>query len=208
RKAAENQLLPSVNLVGGVGLNGTAGTSKSVSLSGATLTPPPRVEGDYGRSLNLMTDGRFYNYTIGASVEVPISNSSAKADYATANVNMAQSQLALQKEQEQVTLEIKTAVSNLQSDLRSIDATRIARQLAEENVRNQKARYDVGLATTKDLLDYADRLTRAQFAEVQALTQYNSDLAEMRRVEGSLLTARNIVLERVKAEEAPWWATF
>ena len=114
----------------------------------------------------------------------------------------------MQKLQEQVTLEITTAVSNLQSDLKSIEATHIARTLAEENVRDQKARYDVGLATTKDLLDYADRLTRAQFAEIESLTRYNSDLAEMRRVDGTLLSARNILLERVTPEKTPWWASF
>ncbi|MBI3785185.1 MAG: TolC family protein [Deltaproteobacteria bacterium] len=237
RKVAENQLLPSLNLVGGIGVNGTAGTRQKVPFGFVTdpktglpidqntglpvdpkdpnaraivnqITAPPSVEGGYSRSLDLLTDGRYYNYAVGATIEIPLANASAKADYATANINLAQSQLSLQKMQEQVTLEIKTSVSNLQSDLRSIEATRIARQLAEENVRNQKARYDVGLATTKDLLDYADRLTRAQFAEVESLTQYNSDLAEMRRVEGSLLAARNIVLERVRPETTPWWATF
>jgi outer membrane protein TolC len=92
--------------------------------------------------------------------------------------------------------------------LKSIDATRIARELAEENLRNQQARYDVGLATTKDILDFQDQLTRARFLEVEALTQYNGDLAEMRRVDGTLLKARNVLIERVSPEKAPWWASF
>jgi outer membrane protein len=99
-------------------------------------------------------------------------------------------------------------VSNLESDLKSIDATRIARELAEENVRNQQARYNVGLATTENLLDFQDRLTQARFAEVQALTAYNTDLAEMRRVEGTLLSARNVLIERVSPEATLWWASF
>jgi outer membrane protein TolC len=80
--------------------------------------------------------------------------------------------------------------------------------LAEENVRNQQARYDVGLVTTKDLLDYHDKLTQARAAEVQALTTYNSDLVEMRRVEGTLLSALNVLIERATPEAAPWWARF
>jgi len=43
---------------------------------------------------------------------------------------------------------------------------RTARELAEENLRNQKARYDVGLATTKDLLDFQDRLTAAGYGRI------------------------------------------
>jgi len=66
----------------------------------------------------------------------------------------------------------------------------------------------VGLVTTKDLLDFQDKLTQARAAEVQALTTYNSDLADMRRVEGSLLSARNIIIERATSESAPWWARF
>ena len=99
-------------------------------------------------------------------------------------------------------------MTNLQSDLKNVDATRIARELAEENVRNQRARYDVGLATTKDLIDYQDRLTRAQFLELEALTRYATDLAELRRAEGSLLQARNIVVDRTAGEPTPWWASF
>ncbi len=63
-------------------------------------------------------------------------------------------------------------------------------------MRNQRARYDVGLVTTKDLLDCHDKLTQARATEVQALTTYNSDLAEMRRVEGTLLSALNVLIER------------
>jgi outer membrane protein len=208
RKVAENQLLPKLNFAGQLGLNGLSGTGHEVALGQTNIPPPIALDGGYGRSVDLLADGRFYSYAAGATIEIPIDNAQAKAGYAQANINLEQSRLSLQKVEETVTLEIKTAVSNLESDLKSIDATRLARELAEENVRNQQARYNVGLATTKDLLDFQDRLTQARFAEVQALTTYNTDLAEMRRVEGSLLSARNVLLERVSLERAPWWASF
>jgi outer membrane protein TolC len=216
RKAAENQLLPKLNFTGAVGLNGLSGSNANVispfpsATPGAVTTIPvnPALEGGYGRALELLHNGRYYNYAAGVSVEIPLDNAQAKAGYAQANVGLEQSRLVLQKLEESVTLEIKTEVSNLQSDLKSIDATRIARELAEENVRNQQARYDVGLATTKDLLDFQDKFTQARFAEIQALTAYNTDLAEMRRVDGTLLSARNILIERIDPEQAPWWASF
>jgi len=215
RKAAENQLLPRLNIVGSIGANGLSGSPSGPAFefplgAGETveIAPNPFAQGGYGRALELLHDGRFYSYSIGAVVEIPLSNAKAKADYTAANLGLEQSRLALQKLEEGVTLEIKQAVSNLETDLRSIDATRLARELAEENLRNQQARYDVGLVTTKDLLDFQDKLTQARAAEVQALTTYNSDLAEMRRVEGSLLSARNVVVERASPETPPWWARF
>lgn len=230
RKAAENQLLPRLNLLGGIGVNGLSGTPANVSgipspsdcsiitddqgnptidcpdTSGPIA--PPLVHGGYSRSLHLLTDGRFYNYAVGASVEIPLNNAQARAEYAKSNIDLEQSKLSLQKVQEAVTLEVTTAVSNIDTDVRSIDATRLARELAEENVRNQQARYDVGLATTKDLLDFQDKLTQSRFLEVEALTRYNSNLAEFRRVEGTLLRTRNIIVDRGKPEDAPWWARF
>jgi len=210
RKVAENQLLPRLNLAGAVGVNGLSGSPQTVTF-GTPPTPLPVNEhlvGSYARALELLPDGRFYNWGVGANLEVPLDNAQAKADYSKANIDFEQSSLSLRQLQETVTLEIKQAVSNLQTDLKSIDATRIARELAEENLRNQKARYDVGLATTKDLLDYQDQLTQARFREINALTRYNTDLAEMRRVEGSLLSARNVLIERVTPEKQPWWASF
>jgi outer membrane protein len=210
RKVAENQLLPRLSLIGQLGVNGLSGTNSNVVFG----TPPapvpvnPILGNSYGDALGLLYDGRFYNYAAGAQLEIPIDNAQAKADYAKANINFEQSRLSLRKVEETVTLEIKTAVSNLQSDLKNVEATRIARELAQQNVRNQQARYDVGLATTKDLIDYQDRLTQAQFSELQALTKYATDLAEWRRAEGTLLPARNIVIDRMGSEPTPWWASF
>ena len=226
RKVAENQLLPRLNLLSAIGVNGLSGgrpdiagipstAGCSIAADGTLQCPnttgpiaPPLVDGGYGRALHLLTDGRFYNYAVGASVEVPLDNAQARADYAKTNIDLEQSKLSLQKVQEGVTLEVTTAVSNIDTDIRSIDATRLARELAEENVRNQQARYDVGLATTKDLLDFQDKLTQVRFLEVEALTRYNSDLAEFHRVEGTLLRNRNIIVDRGKPEDAPWWARF
>jgi len=110
--------------------------------------------------------------------------------------------------EEQITLEITQRLNNLKAFLKRIEATRIARELAEENVRNQKARYDVGLATTKDLIDFTDRLTQAERAEVEALTGYNIELANLRHADGTLLRERSVLLERTSPEAPPWFARF
>ena len=208
RKIAENGLLPKFNFEGRIGLNGLSGRNPGATFNSNRVDIDPSLVGPYGRALEFLPDGRYYNYSAGATIEVPIDNSQAKADYAQANIELDQSRLRMRELEENITLEIKKAVSNLDSDLKSIEATRIARQLAEENLRDQQARYDVGLATTKDIVDFQERLTLAQFSEIEALTSYNTDLAEMRRVDGTLLEARNIIVERVSAGDLPWWARF
>jgi outer membrane protein TolC len=211
RKIAENRLLPRLDFVGGAGLNGLGGNNANVppiDFVGTTFAPNPQVLGGYSRSLDLLRDGQFYQYQFGAVLEVPIDNADAKARYAEAKVNSEGARLSLSQLEENVTLEITQSVNNLKALLKSIEATRIARELAEENVRNQQARYDVGLATTKDLIDFQDRLTQAERAEVEALTNYDIELARLLRGDGTLLRERNVVLERTGPEPPPWYARF
>jgi hypothetical protein len=84
--------------------------------------------------------------------------------------------LSLQREEEDVTHEITGSGEQPQSALEEHRGRRIARELAEENVRNQQARYDVGLAN-QDLIDFQDRLTQAEREEILSLTAYNSQWA-------------------------------
>ena len=212
RKIAENRLLPRLDLVGSGGLNGLGGVtaSKPLAFPGTNVffAANPQVTGSYDRALELLTDGRYYQYQFGAVVEVPIGNADAKARYAEAKVNAEQARLSVSQLEENVTLEITQSVNNLKAFLKSIEATRIAKELAEQNVRNQQARYDVGLATTKDLIDFTDRLTQAERAAVESLTNYNIEVARLRRADGSLLADRNVLLERTEPEPPPWWARF
>ncbi|MEO8604788.1 MAG: TolC family protein [bacterium] len=221
RKIAENKLLPRFDLTAQIGLNGLGGTDAGLVQATAiptpgvtpvpsafTFAPNPQVLGGYGRSLELLTDGRYYQYLVGAQLTIPLDNAGAKAEYAQAKVNAESARLSLRQVEEDVTLQITQSVNNLKAYLKAIEATRIARELAEENVKNQQARYDVGLATTKDLIDFTQRLTQAQRAEIETLANYNIELAQLRLSEGTLLDSRNVRLERNNPESQPWWARF
>lgn len=207
RKIAENALLPRLDFVGSVGLAGIGGEAANVPPNQIGV-PNPQVLGGYNRSLELLTDGRYYQYLFGARIEVPIANAAAEAQYSQAKVNAEVARLSLQQLEETVTLEITQAVNNIKAYLVGIDATRVARELAEENVRNQQARFEVGLATTKDLIDFQERLTQAERSEIEALTLYNIEVARLWYSEGTLLTERSVLLERASPESRPWWARF
>lgn len=206
---AENQLLPRLDAVGSVGTNGLAGRPRQTQLPFPGEDPVENpFAGSEVDSWGLLVDGRYYSYVAGVKIEVPLDNAQARADYSLGRVNVDRARLELRRLQEEITLQVKRAATNLETDLKSINARRVARELAEENVRNQQARYDVGLATTKDLLDFQDFLTQARAAEIRALTQYRIDLAELRRVEGTLLRAHDIEFEEHVEEGTPWWARF
>ena len=217
RKIAENRLLPRLDLVAPSGLSVWAAMPSSPPhrLPGATpgafssSFANPQVIGGYGRSLELLTDGRYYQYLVGAQ------------HLDSARQRRRQGGIRASQGEQRRSASVAPAAGGGRHAARSRSRStiskhssrpsrrrRIARELAEENVRNQQARYDVGLATTKDLIDFQDRLTQAERAEVDSLTGYNIELARFRFAQGTLLRDRSIVLERSGPEPPPWWARF
>ena len=235
-RIASNALLPRLDVVGGYAVNGLAGkdranakqTSKELVVSptdlgncqflgpGAYLcpitvttgTPPSPFAGTRGDAFDRLASGSFKTYNFGVQLSVPIDNAAAKAQHTRSRIELNQSELNHRELLSQVTLEVRQSVADVLSSRQRIDASRVARELAEENLRSQQKRYEVGMATTKDLLDFQQRLTSARAAEVQANFDYAVSVAAWRRAQGTLLEEYHIVLQHPKLKAAPWFAKF
>jgi outer membrane protein len=235
-RIASNALLPRFDVVGGYSVNGLAGkdranarqTSKELVVSptdlgncqflgpGAFLcpitvttgTPPSPFAGTKGDAFDRMASGSFRTYNFGVQLSVPLDNAAAKAQHTRSRIQLNQSELNHRELLSQVTLEVRQSVADVLSSRQRIDASRVARELAEENLRSQQKRFEVGMATTKDLLDFQQRLTSARAAEVQANFDYAISVAAWRRAQGTLLERYHIVLEHPKLKPAPWFAKF
>lgn len=205
-RVRENQLLPRLDFVGNVGLNGLGGDAVPTQFAGQTVQSS--FSGSYGRALDRLTTGDFYSYKAGVELEIPLGNAAAKADYAQAKIDASQAELNRRQLLSDVTLEVGKAVNDVVTNMKRIESARVARELAEENLRNQQKRLAVGMATTKDILDFQDKLTSARGTEVQAATDYNVSLAELARAEGTLLDKYSVVIEVPGERFVPWWARF
>jgi outer membrane protein TolC len=202
----ENQLLPRLDAVTNFGLNGLSGDPRTVIVDGQPTQTP--FTGSYGKALDRLTSTDFYSYSAGVELEIPLGNANAKAQYAQAKIDVASSELARRQLLSDVTLEVQKAVSDVATNVRRLRATRLATELAEQNLSDQQRRLDVGIATTKDILDFQDQLTTARGNEVQAQTDYNVSLAELARAQGTLLDQYSVVVEVPGKRFVPWWAKF
>jgi outer membrane protein TolC len=203
----ENQLLPKVDLVGSIGLNGLSGDVVPLTNDqGEVVTS--QFGGDYGKALDRLTTRDFYSYSGGVQVEIPIGNAAAKAAYAQARIDVAQATLDRRELLSNITLEVGNAVNNVNANMQRMRAARVARELAEENLRNQQKRLEVGLTTTKDVLDFQNDLTQARATELQAATDYNISLDELARAQGTILDKYSVVVEVPGKRFVPWWARF
>ena len=197
---AGNQLLPRLDLKAGAGLTGLAG-----ELKPGAANPFP---GSYDAAIDRLGSGDFYNYGVGVVLQIPLGNGQARSKYAQARIELDQAKARQRDLISQVTLEVENAVGNVETNFKRVQTTRLARELAEENLRAQEKRFQVGLVTQKDVIDFQSRFLDAQGAELRAITDYNNSLSGLRLAEGSLLDSYNITVEGPKKESDPWWARF
>jgi outer membrane protein TolC len=205
-RVRENAILPRLDAVASFGLNGLSGDAVTVTVNGQPVQTP--FTGSYGKALDRLTSTDFYSYNAGVVLEVPLGNANAKAQYAQAKIDAASSELNRRQLLSDVTLEVERAVSDVLTNVKRLRATHLATELAQQNLSDQSRRLEVGMATTKDILDFQDQLTTARGNEVQAQTDYNVSLAELARSQGTLLDQYSVVVEVPGKHFTPWWARF
>jgi len=201
---AENQLLPRLDFKAGAGLTGIAGEiHPSIDLDATNPYP-----GNYSRSLDRLGSGNYSNYSVGVVLQIPLSNAQARSKYSQARIELGQAQARRRDLVSQITLEVEKSLGDVESNFKRIQTTRRGRELAQENLRGQERRFEVGLVTQKDVIDFQSRLLDAQGAELRAVTDYNNSIARLKLAEGTLLESYNVQVEGPKKESDPWWARF
>ena len=155
------------------------------SSTGQQVQTP--FDGPYAEALDRLTSKEFYSYRPASrwrsrSATPPPRASTPRPRSTSRNPSSTRRQLF-----SDISLEVSTAVNDVVANMKRIQSSRVARELAEENLRNQQKRLEVGIATTKDVLDFQDDLTQARGVELRAATDYNISLAELARAQGTLL---------------------
>ena len=196
---AENQLLPRVDFRVSAGLTGIAG-----ELKPGAVNPLP---GGYGTSLERL-GGDFYNYSIGIVLQVPLGNGQAQSKHSQARIELEQERARQRELANQVILEVEKSLGDVNSGYKRIQTSQQGKILAEENLRLQEKRFQVGLITQKDVIDFQSRLIDARGAELRAVTDYNNAIAKLKLAEGTLLESYHVKIEGVNKDAIPWWAKF
>jgi outer membrane protein TolC len=157
----------------------------------------PPTEGDPGSSGAAFRDSLkflYNNWTAGVTLTIPFGDVISKAGYAYAKLDLEQAQARLKTREQQVFLEVSDAVRTLETAAKSVDAYRIARELAEKQLEAEMKKLNVGMSTNYFVLTYQDALASARSMELRALVDYKVALANIAKVTGSTLEERDITL--------------
>ncbi len=171
---AKNQKLPVVDVQATLSVNG--------------------LGNDMGDSFRALGTGKYPEASAQVSVDIPLGNRAAKAGYLTARLNKVKALLVIKNDEDTIIIQIKRDVRQVYTSLKLIRSTRIARELAEERLRAEVEKFNVGTALILDVLNAQTLLSQAESAERQAVVNYNKALIQLERDKGTLLERDRIFL--------------
>ncbi len=174
-KFAKNQLLPNLSFQGTSGLTG--------------------LSDNWGSMIKNNFSGDFYNYGAGLLLSYPIGNRSALSQYNKRQLEARNAQVTLQSLRQQIIVGIREAVRRVQTDFKRIETTRSARIMSEKQLQAEEQRLNVGLSTTRFVLDFQRDLATARGNEFRAIVDYNKSLSNLARQKATTLERYRIELQ-------------
>jgi len=191
-----NQRLPRLAIEGGIQLQGLGGDENPDRLSfGGEPEPIPSQFLGSSEAFSQIFGADFTTWQILGVFSFPIFNRTAKGEYVKARAEFDRSVITLKKTQDDVALDVRSAIREIKNSLRAIDAAHVSVELAKEVVINEQERLNVGIGTTREVLEAQRDLIDAGVREITAIANYNIALAELERAKGTLLENKGVVIK-------------
>jgi outer membrane protein TolC len=144
--------------------------------------------------LSQLFSRNFPDYGIGFNLTIPIRNRAAQANVINDQLTLRQQQLLLQRQENQVRVDVQNALIGVQQTRGQYQAATKARTLQEQTLDAEQKKYALGASTIYNVILALSSLTLAQAQEVSALGAYSKARVELQRATGQLLNENNISL--------------
>jgi outer membrane protein len=196
-ESAKDRLKPQVDLVAAYTSRGLAGhlNDDAKPFGGIPLILPADLTGGLATSVDLLARQQFPDASVGVQISIPIGNRAARADVAAAESTRRQVVTMRDREGQRIAVEVRNAVTALQTAAARLEAARAGREAAEVQLQAEQDRFSAGLTTTFLVLTRQNDLSAARVTETTALTAYRRALSELARARGTLLRDRSITVE-------------
>ena len=170
-----NGLFPVVDLVGSYGFNGLASS--------------------FDKDIGILGSGMYQDWTIGVSVTMPLGNDDAKGKYRKSQLDKQQALISFKRLEQKIILEVRNAVRDIDIRYRVLQASIKNRDAEVRNYEAQSARFRAGLVSTHDIIDFQEKLARAEVNYASSVIDYNKAQIELAKAEGMMLEYDNIKIE-------------
>jgi len=194
-RLCRNGLLPKLSLTAQYQSNGQGGDQYNLAA-----TPPALVSrGGLGDALSQIGGFKYSTYGFILSLNLPIRNHSAEASLGNAMVARRRSQYQMREQEEDIALQVATAVHQLEQARISLDATRVAYDLSRKSLEAEERKYQLGAQTIFFVLQAQTVLASAEAAVLQAEVSFQLARAAVDHATGMLLEHYQIQVQNIKS---------
>lgn len=150
------------------------------------------LDSAYQRNMDKVLTFDYPVWSVGLNLSYPLGNGAAENDLRRSRLKVEQASLQLRSLEESSTKEVKAAVRGIVASYKQIEVADRGKTFAEERLRAFVRKNEVGLATTKDVLDVENDLAVAKSNQIKAVVGYANALTVYWQVTGELLEREGI----------------
>ena len=178
-RLAHNSLKPDLELSGFYSGNGLNSSAAGVDIG---------LTGSLGQSFGFT----YPAYGASLFLNLPVRRHSAQANLADALVGRSRDQYQERRTNQSISLEVTNAVHSLEQAKLSMEAAKIARDLAEETLHADERKYELGAETVFFVLDAQNQLTQAEQSLIQSQVGFQLAVAQVDHATGDLLDHHHV----------------
>jgi outer membrane protein TolC len=197
-KGTRNNLLPTLQAFAELTNNGLAGPANPL-YQNCCGTPNPYFLGGTGTLLGQVLGRDFPNYSAGISLNIPFRNRQAQADYVIDELQLRQAELQMQRANNQVRVDVKTNLINLEQARARYETAVATRQLSEQNLDAEQKRFNYGVGSVALVIAAQQQVAADEDAEVQSMANYTHAKIAFDEALGRTLAVNNVSLEEAKS---------
>ena len=183
----KNQTLPDVNFQMNFSAQGVGGTklTRDSFFGGNVINS---VSKGYGSVLGDVFTSDFPTWTFGFTVGYPIGTSTADVNLVRSRLQRRQTETQIKSTELQVAGEVRRVGREVNTNLKRVDATGSARQLAEQRLEAEQKKFAVGMSTSFLVFQAQRDLAQARNNELGAILDYNRAIVDFDAVQEASLT--------------------
>ncbi len=194
-KYTANQKLPAFDLTASYTQNGTGGSQTRDFLLGTPAFKQP-IPGGVFDALGQIFGYGYTSYSVGFSFVMPLSNKAAAADHDRALNEQRLSQSKIEGTAQQIALDVRTALTQVEMNRARIETAQTTKQLAEAKLEAEQTKFSLGTSTLRFVLEEQRNVSQAQSNEVQSIVNFTKSLVDLDKAMGLTLRKNNIELEK------------
>ena len=207
RKSIKNALRPTLDAFAFYGATGLAGDQNpafpdcsSGGIPFQNCLPPGTIpRSGYPNAFHDLFNSSAPDKGIGLNLNIPIRNRQAQSDQVRSELEYRQSQVALQQQENFITLQVRQAQFAMNNNYAALQAAIAARDYANESLVAEQKKFGYGASTPTLVLQASSNSTTAESNVLNAAANYEKSKVELDRVTAETLTKLGIDMADAEA---------